>query len=159
MGVDWLIWENPKSFSHQTFYTLAVSWIQDGWISKYPGCVGTNITWYPRRWRQWPDLFVCAANRNGQQVRAVGKEWRDHRAGCPGSLLHLFREKHLSIEARMWCGTPGNPARFSVEPGIKPRWQLLFSLKQSVRPSAITEQVSSRHGNTGASHALGVGLG
>lgn len=106
-----------------------------------------------------PDLFVCAANRNGQQDRAVGKEWRGYRAGCPGSLLHLFKEKHLSIEARMWWGAPGNPARFSVELGIKPPLQLLFSLKRSVRPSAITEQVSSRHGNTGASHAFGVGLG
>lgn len=66
-------------------------------------------------------LSVLQTGPTGQKDRAVGKEWRGHRAGCPGSLLHLFKEKHLSIEARMWCGTPGNPARFSVEPGIKPR--------------------------------------
>lgn len=67
-----------------------------------------------------PVLLVCAGKEMGSRTEQRAGNRGGDRTGCPDSPLHPFREKHLPIEARMWYGTPGNPARLSVALGTEP---------------------------------------
>lgn len=144
--MGWHIQKNPKSFSQQVFYTLPVSQAYNGWIPRYHhSCVGFDLTWFPGRQMHWPSpLYLCRQTEMDSGTEKWTRNDGVTRWAVLVVLLHPFRERHLPIEVRMWWDAPGNPSGFSEEPGTKPQWHLLFSLRQTVRPPGIGEQVSDR---------------